>query len=148
MRTERDPDIEAAISERLGAVPFYSWIGIELVRATKGEVELAIDLQDHHDNVQGLIHGGVIATLLDSAAGLAVRTVLEPGHRHVTAQLDVQYLSAARSGSRVTATGRAVRVGSQIAFAESSAKDGSGRAVARATSTIVVTESRSKGDER
>ena len=40
-----------------------------------------------HLNLQGLVHGGILATLADSAMGLAVRTVLEPGRRHVTVTL-------------------------------------------------------------
>jgi uncharacterized protein (TIGR00369 family) len=141
MDSDGDPEIEAALSSRLTAVPFYRWMGLRIERARRGEVDLAMELEDHHVNVQGLAHGGVIATLLDSAAGLAVRTALEPGRRHVTAHLDVQFLSAARIG-RLLAKGRAVRIGSQIAFAEASAIDGAGRTIARATSTLVVTEER------
>ena len=50
-------------------------------------------------NLQGVLHGGMIATLADTAAGLAVRTELTPGRTHVTTSLTVQYLPSGRSGA-------------------------------------------------
>jgi uncharacterized protein (TIGR00369 family) len=129
------------LAERLAATPFYAWAGITLLSSGDGTVELALDVVPHHLNVQGLAHGGMLATLADTAAGLAVRTKLEPGRRHVTVQLSVQYLSPAPTG-RVVARGRAVRVGSQIAYAEADIVDENGRELVRATSTLSVTQER------
>jgi len=57
-----------------------------------GTVEIALDAAPHHLNLQGVLHGGMIATLADTAAGLAVRTELTPGRTHVTTSLTVPYL--------------------------------------------------------
>jgi uncharacterized protein (TIGR00369 family) len=134
-------DIAGDLRERLAAAPFYTWAGISLVHAADGEVELALDLEPHHLNVQGVAHGGMIATLADAAAGLAVRTTLEPGRRHVTVQLGVHFLVPATSG-RIVARGKAVRVGAQIAYAEAEVVDERGRLIARASSTLAVTRER------
>lgn len=125
------------LRERMASSPFHGWMGMTLREAREGEVELTLDAQPHHLNLQGLLHGGVLATLADTAAGLAVRTRLEPGRRHVTIQLGVQYLSAGGPGS-INARGRAIRVGRQIAYAEAEIHDGNGRLLATAQATVAV----------
>ena len=125
------------IRERLEASAFHTWMGMELVDARPGEVELALEAAPHHLNLQGLLHGGVLATLADTAAGLAVRTKLEPGRRHVTIALGVQYLSAGTPG-RLAARGRAIRVGRQIAHADAEIRDAAGKLLATAQATVAV----------
>jgi uncharacterized protein (TIGR00369 family) len=130
-------EIERELAERMARSAFHAWMGMELVRAAPGEVEIALAATDHHLNLQGSLHGGVTATLADTATGLAVRTMVPAGRRHVTIQLDVHYLSPGRPG-RVTALGRTVRVGTQLAYAEADITDERGRLLARATSTVAV----------
>jgi acyl-CoA thioesterase len=120
---------------------FYGWAGLELVSAEAGEVVVALDARPEQLNLAGVLHGGMIATLADSATGLAVRTMIEPGRRHVTVQLDVHYLAPGTPG-RVTARAKTVRVGSQIAYAEADVRDARGQLIARATSTISITAAR------
>lgn len=126
------------LRERLRDRPFYRWSGIELVDARPGEVEVAFDAGPEHVNLQGLVHGGMLATLADTAMGLAVRTTLEPGRRHVTVQLGIEFLSPGRQG-RIVARGRSVKVGRQLGFAEADVVDDRGRVLARARSTLSVT---------
>jgi uncharacterized protein (TIGR00369 family) len=133
--------VHVELAERMAATAFYPWIGFTIVSARKGEVEIAMDAEPHHLNVQGLVHGGVIATMLDSAAGMSVRTALGEGRRHVTAQLSVNYLTPASPG-RLVARGSAVRVGVSIAYAESEVVDERGRVVAKATAVISVMPAR------
>jgi acyl-coenzyme A thioesterase PaaI-like protein len=70
---KRDPRIEADLAERMAATDFYRWSGITLEAASEGEVELSLDARANHMNVRGVLHGGMIATLADTATGLAVR---------------------------------------------------------------------------
>lgn len=130
-------EIEADLRDRVARSAFHSWMGMELVEATPGRVEVALEAEGHHLNLQGLLHGGVIATLADTATGLAVRSMVPAGRRHVTIQLDVHYLLPGRPG-RITAVGTTVRVGSQIAYAEADVRDGADRLLARATATVAV----------
>jgi uncharacterized protein (TIGR00369 family) len=130
-------DIEADLASRVTSSAFHSWMGMELVRAEPGRVEIALEATDHHLNLQGLLHGGVIATLADTATGLAVRTMVPAGRRHVTVQLDVHYLRPGAPG-RVTAVGTTVRVGTSIGYAEADVLDARGRLLARATATVAV----------
>jgi uncharacterized protein (TIGR00369 family) len=134
---ERNPGIEADLAERMAATDFYQWSGIALEAASEGEVELSLNAAANHMNLQGVLHGGMIATLADTATGLAVRTVLEPDTRCVTVQLSVNFLSGGKPG-RVIARGRVVRAGRQMAYAEADIIDGEDRLLARAQSSLAI----------
>ncbi len=131
------------LRDRLQGSEFYRWAGVELIDASPGRVEIAFEAGPQHLNLQGLVHGGIIATLADTAMGLAVRTVLQPGRRHVTVQLGVEFLSPGRSG-RIVAHGRSVKVGSQLGFAEADVTDPNGRLLAKAHSTLSVTSEKKR----
>jgi uncharacterized protein (TIGR00369 family) len=134
---EGNARIEADLAERMAATDFYRWSGIALEGASEGEVELSLDARANHINLQGMLHGGMMATLADTATGLAVRTVLEPGTRYVTVQLGVSFLAAGKPG-RIVARGRVVRVGKQMAYAEADILDGEDRLLARAQSSVAI----------
>lgn len=126
------------LRELLDRSVFHSWVGISVVSASFGDVLVAVDAKPEHLNLQGLIHGGLLATLADTAMGLAVRTQVEPGRRHVTIELGLHYLRSGEPG-RIEARGRAVRVGRETAYTEADVLDGSGRLLARAHATYSVT---------
>ena len=127
-----------SLRDRLQDSEFYRWAGVEVIDASPGVVEIAFQANPQHLNLQGLVHGGILATLADTAMGLAVRTVLEPGRRHVTVQLGIEFLSPGRPG-RITARGRSVKIGTQLGFAEADVRNADGRLLARAHSTLSVT---------
>jgi uncharacterized protein (TIGR00369 family) len=137
------------VADRLDALralvadaPFYRWSGMAIADAEEGSVTLALELADHHLNIQGVAHGGVIATLADAAMGLSLRSALEPGRRHVSVEIGVHYLRPVTRG-RVRAIGRAVRIGREIAYAQADVVDGNDRLLARADGTYSVTRERS-----
>jgi uncharacterized protein (TIGR00369 family) len=130
-------DLEAELRRRLEASPFHTWAGMEVVEASEGAVTVAMEVGGRHVNLQGLVHGGMLAILADTACGLAIRSAIEPGRLHITTDLDIHYLSPARPG-RIVGRGTAVRVGRSLAFAEASIEDGDGRLLARAQSRFSV----------
>ena len=140
MGSEPDADVFSALRDRLAASAFHTWAGIEVVAASEGAVSVAMDLGDRHVNLQGLVHGGMLAILADTACGLAIRSAMEPGRLHVTTDLDIHYLAPARPG-RILGHGTAIRVGRSLAFAEASIEDGEGRLLARAQSRFSVSGS-------
>ncbi len=131
----RDP--EAALRERVRLGAFHDWAGLRLVRVAAGEVEVAMEVDRRHLNPSGVVHGGVIASIADTAAGLAVRSAMPPGWLQTTAHLGVSYLAAGRPG-RLVGRGRAVRVGRRTAYAEAEVLDARGTLLARATATLVL----------
>jgi uncharacterized protein (TIGR00369 family) len=90
-------------------------------------------------NPIGVVHGGLVCTLLDSVCACAVHTTLPLGKGYTSIEIKVSYLKAvtARSGL-LTATGTVVKAGSRVAFSEGVVADESGTPVATATSTCLV----------
>jgi len=131
-------ELAGVLTARLRSSPFHTWVGVEIVDAVPGQVTVGIDATSEHRNLQGLIHGGLLATLADIAMGLSVRTSVEPGRRHVTIEMSVRFLRPGTPGP-IRASGRTLRVGRQIAFAEAEVTDDAGRVLAKAVGTYSVT---------
>lgn len=139
-----DPKIVEAARARFEASEFAQWVGLELVSLDDGTSEVALDLKPHHLNPGGLAHGGIVATLLDISMGIALRTRLQQGWTHVTVNLDVQYIDAARDG-RIIARGRAVKSGGRVTYAEADLVHEDGRLLARSSGTMIPMEPRKQG---
>ncbi|HSL09910.1 MAG TPA: PaaI family thioesterase [Actinomycetota bacterium] len=134
---DRQTDALQDLRERVSASPFHATLGIDVVEAAEGRVRLAVDTTDAQKNLLGTIHGGVVATLADTAMGFAVRTAIDAGRPHVTIDLSVRFLRPASPG-RIEAVGTVVRAGSQIAFADADVVAADGTLLARASGTYSV----------
>lgn len=119
--------------------PISELMRMSVTRVDRGEVVFACEPDESHYNPIGIVHGGLVCTVLDSVVGCAVHTTLEQGLGYTSLELKVSYLAAvtARSGT-LTATGRVVKPGRRVAFAEGEVRDASGTVVATATSTLLV----------
>lgn len=122
---------------RVRGSEFHQWAGLDLTEVGDGRCSLHLRLEPHHFNPQGIVHGGMIATLADTAIGLAVRSMLPPGLTHRTAQLNVHYLTKGE-GARLTGNGRALHVGNRMGYGEGEVVDEQGRLLARAAATFIV----------
>jgi uncharacterized protein (TIGR00369 family) len=132
-----DAELFESLRARLAASSFHTWAGMEVVDAAPGEVTVAMELEERHVNLQGFVHGGMLAILADTACGLSIRSAIVPGRLHVTADLDIHFLAPATPG-RVLGRGNAVKVGRSLAFAEASIEDEGGRLLAKAQSRFSV----------
>jgi uncharacterized protein (TIGR00369 family) len=119
------PDLSVAIGG------FQKLVGYRLVRWEPGLAEIELEASAIHTNRSGLLHGGVHATLLDSAAGLSGVFCAVPGNvvRATTLSFSVQFIAAARTGLLRT-IGRRRGGGSRIFFAAAEVLDAEGRLVA------------------
>jgi uncharacterized protein (TIGR00369 family) len=129
------------VADRVERSVFHGWAGIRLVRAAPGEVQIELDVEGHHQNLLGIVHGGMIATVADTAMGLAMRTKLAPGTTQVTGTLHVTYLRPGRAGT-ITGLGRVVKAGHTMGAAEADIRDDRGRLLARAEATFIVVRGR------
>ena len=92
-----------------------------------------------HLNPMGTIHGGWYATLLDSAMGCAVHTMMPAGRGYTTAELGVNLVRAIGSKApRVRAEGKVIHCGRQLATAEARLYGPDGTLYAHATTTCLV----------
>ena len=126
------------IRERFAASPFHTtFVGARLERVADDEVDVSLRVEPHHLNLSGTLHGGMIATLADTATGLAYRTGLEEGASALTSSLTVTFLRPGGQGV-VTARGRVIKRGARFGYAEADIVDEQGRLLARATATFTV----------
>ena len=112
--------------------PFNAYLGTDVVRREPGVVEVALELGPHHLNNRGVAHGGVVASLLDSALGAAVVSAIPQEWWCATTSLTLQFLDGAGEG-KLVAVGRVVRRGRSVAFATGEVHDGRGRVIATAS---------------
>jgi uncharacterized protein (TIGR00369 family) len=114
-------------------------LGLEAVEFSEGCARFALEPQEMHYNPLGTVHGGVIAALLDSAAGCAVHSVLPPESGYTTLDLSTRYLRPVTTGTgRIVATGIVLSRGSRTALAEARLTDARDRLLAHATSTCLI----------
>ena len=119
--------------------PMAALMQFDLVDAEPGKVVFTCRPDGSVYNPNGGVHGGLVCTLLDSVAGLAVHSTLPAGKGYTSIEIKVNYLKAVRLGAGpLTATGTVVKSGSRVAFTEGVVTDASGAIVATATSTLLV----------
>jgi uncharacterized protein (TIGR00369 family) len=104
-----------------------------------GRAVFVFEPAEYHFNPIGSVHGGVFATLLDSAAGCAVHTTLPAGARYTSLDLSVKFLRGLGLGSGpVRCEGRVLHLGGRTALAEAKIVDAQDRLVAHATSSCLI----------
>lgn len=90
-------------------------------------------------NPLGSVHGGMIATMLDTCVGCAVHTTLPHGVGYTTLELKVNYVGTLRPGVDVLAEGKVIHVGKTVATAEGRLTDAdTGKLIAHATTTCLI----------
>ena len=108
-----DPVRLARAREAFAAVPYAKLLGLELGPVSSGEVSIHLEIRDQLLQNQGVVHGGAIASLIDTAAAFAVITQLDLDERVSTTDLTIHYLRPVMGG-RLTATARIVRGGRRL----------------------------------
>ena len=131
--------LQAIIEGQLPRPPIAELIGARLVSIAEGAAVFQCTPDESAYNPIGLVHGGLLCTLLDSAAGCAVHTLLPAGVGYSSIEIKVSFLAPVRADSgTLEAEGRALRVGRQVAFAEAHARTPDGMLVGHATSSLAV----------
>jgi len=139
-----DPALERQIRSRLDASAFVDWMGLRLHALEDGRSELHLEIAEHHLNPGRIVHGGIIATLLDAAIGLALRTKLGMDRTHVTVNLSVNYLKPFRAGTLI-ARGRAIHSGGRTGYGEADLLDIEEAVLARGNATFLVIDLPAEG---
>ena len=110
--------MQALATGEIPPPPIMALVGARLTAIEHGRAVFECDPDESHYNPIGSVHGGVIATLLDSASGCAVQTTLPEGTGYTSLDLSVKYLRAVRADSgTMTCTGTVVHRGRRTALA-------------------------------
>lgn len=129
----------AVAAGELPAPPIGSTLGMTVLEVAPGRVVFGLEPAEYHFNPIGSVHGGVFATLLDSACGCAVHTTLPAGTRYTSLDLSVKFLRGLGLASGpIRCEGEVVHRGRTTALAQARLTDGAGRLSAHATSTCLI----------
>ena len=133
--------LRAIQSGALPPPPIIALLGINMAEVAPGQVTMVMPAGEYLFNPIGSVHGGALATLLDSVMGCAVQSALPPGKAYTTLEIKVNYLRAMtmRSGA-ATAIATVRHLGGRTAVAEAEARDDQGRLLATASTTCMVLE--------
>ena len=124
------------IHEAFATVPYAKFLGLELGEMKPGEASLHLEVRDELRQNQGVVHGGAVASLIDTASAFAVVTQLEPNERVTTTDLTIHYLRPVTAG-RLTATARTVQAGRRLFVLSVEVTDDRQKLVATAVTTYI-----------
>jgi uncharacterized protein (TIGR00369 family) len=149
----QDPAISAAAARTMAGIDFFraladgtlpippiaATLGFTIAAADPGRVVFEFTPAEFHYNPIGSVHGGVYATMCDSACGCAVHSMLPEGAYYTSQDLSVKFLRAiTESTGPLQCEGTVIHLGSRTALAEARLTDGQGKLYAHATSTCLI----------
>jgi uncharacterized protein (TIGR00369 family) len=127
------------VVETFKAVPFAHLLGLELGLVERGAATLHLQLRDELLRNGGITHGGVIASIADTAAAFAVNTLLEPNQTTATVDLTIHYLRPLIKG-RITAQARVLRAGRRLVVINVNVLDEAGAVAATVITTYLKSQ--------
>jgi uncharacterized protein (TIGR00369 family) len=140
--------LAAMVSGALPRPPVTAALDFGIVSVQPGTVAFEMVPSEIHYNPIGSVHGGVIATLCDSACGCAVHSMLAAGLRYTSLDLSVKFLRAVTASTgRLRCVGTVTHLGSRTALAQATLSDESGTLYAHATSSCMIIRPGAPGPE-
>ena len=131
--------LQAMARGELPAPPVIATLGFALDSVEPGRVEFSFEPAEYHYNPIGSVHGGVYATLLDSATGCAVHSLLPAGVGYTSLDLTVKFLRPITVDTgRVRCVGTVPHLGGRTALAQAELLDPAGRLLGTAVSSILL----------
>ena len=134
------PKLSAAQVRRfqkaVDSVPYAHLLGIELNEVSNGTATLGFEVRKELTQNHGVVHGGAIASLIDSATAFAIISLLAPREKVTTVDLTISYLRPLTNG-RVTAVAKVVRSGRRLFVVSADVLDSDGKLAATALSTYI-----------
>ena len=130
-----------ALTEMVNNSPYFSLLGIRIVELKHGYARVEIDSEHKHLNPFGSIHGGVYASVIDTAAYWAAYCGQDEDAGFTSLDLSVTNLSMASSG-KLTANATCIKEGRSICLCEATVTDEAGNIIAHGTSKLMVLHGR------
>lgn len=124
------------IKNAVSKVPYAQLLGIEVDEVDQGSATLGLNIRPELMQINGVVHGGAIASLIDTATAFAIIPFLEPNERVTTVDLTLSYLRPLMSG-RITATAKVVRPGRRLFVVSAEVHDPDGNLATTALTTYI-----------
>jgi uncharacterized protein (TIGR00369 family) len=125
------------IEKSLAAVPFARLIGIQIESVEPGHAVLSMQVREELKQNDSIVHGGAIASLIDSAMAFAIIPLLAEDERTTTVDLTIHYLRALRGDGKARASARVVRAGRRVITVSAELFDEHEKLAATALSTYL-----------
>ena len=135
---------ESEFARRLRESNSGRLFGFRLEVAEPGRAVVLLRVRSKHRQVHGVVHGGILAALADTAAGVACYMLLPRGTRLATIEMKINYLEPVEKGT-ILAEARVLRKGRTTAVAECDVRDTSGLLVAKALLTFSIGSREARG---
>ena len=132
-----NPKYITALKHTVKTSPYPTHMHMELAAIHMDSAEISLTLHDCHLQPFGIVHGGVLATLIDTATFWAAFLRLPPDCGLVNVDLKLNYLAPVTSG-RLTAYGRCIRPGRTLSYTEARVEDEKGNLLTHGTSTLMA----------
>lgn len=113
-------------------------MGFRLSEVSEGYAVITVIPEERHYNGIGIAHGGLAATLLDSATGCAINTMMPAGRIFTTLEMKINYVRPIRGSGTVRCEARVIHVGARTAYAEGRVMDEQGKLYAHGTATCML----------
>jgi uncharacterized protein (TIGR00369 family) len=133
--------LRAMLDGKLPPPPIATHFDLALVSVEPGDVTFVCTPDESVYNPIGLVHGGLVCTLLDSVTGCAVQSTLPVGLAYTSVEIKVNYLRPVHGHTgELRARGWLTKPGRRVAFAEGDVRDSAGKLFATASSTCLIME--------
>ncbi|MFP2960153.1 PaaI family thioesterase [Myxococcus sp. 1LA] len=131
--------LRAIVRGDVPGAPIAAVLGFAPVEVSEGRAVFEVQPAEYHYNPIGTVHGGLAATVMDSALGCAVHSTLPAGTGYTTLELHVNMVRAiTQDTGRLTCTGEVVHVGARTATAQARLTDADGKLYAHGTTTCML----------
>ena len=124
------------ISNALDSVPYAKLLGISLTQIDSGTATLKMPVRKQLTQNHGVVHGGAMASLIDSATAFAIISLLEPQEKVTTVDLTISYLRPVTKGT-LNCSAKVVRSGRRLLVVSAEVFDDAQKLVATALSTYI-----------
>ena len=124
------------VEEMRDAVPFLQHLGVQVESVGPGTATLLLPIRDEIMRNDGIVHGGAVASVIDSAFAFAIIPLLADNERTVTIDLTIHYLRPLSGGVSKTVA-RVVRAGRRVITVSAELFDENGKLAATALSTYL-----------
>src|ERR1700719_239156 len=135
IKRELSTELLAYAQSRLKLSNFSVLLGLEVEKLYEGGAVLGMTVDQNHRQIHNVVHGGVIATLADTAGAIAAYTVSAVGAELATIELKINYLLPIAEG-KVEAEGRVLRAGRNFIVVECDVRNAQGQLAAKALMTF------------
>ena len=133
-----NPEYIERINKLVNNSPYFSLLSMKILDIGIGYSHLEIDISEKHLQPFGIVHGGVLASVIESVTSWAIFYGIEVETDGLTTiDLKLNYLSPAVPGKAI-AEGRQIKLGNTVGYAEGYIKDEVGKIIAHGTSTLMI----------